>query len=263
MKTIFKILGLLLVLAVGLVLMFYSNVNRDFSKAEKASTCGDFEAAQIFYEKGMKNLEKFPPILKISFLKNEHENIKLSRAWAFYNQGYFEAENYDLAEEIAKNELDNKNLGRKDQFYNLEALIFWQKGVELFIEMGKKAAYSEELNQYIEDAQANSGKAVETNDGKDFDIKYNYEFFRKPKEELKKLMQQAAQQKMQARQIKAKIKQMVKPQPSEENQDGDQKKTDEKKKGAKVPILVPQNNSNNPAREITPGSQIKKKKKKG
>lgn len=261
MKTIFKILGLLLVLAIGLVLMFYGNVNRDFAKAEKASVRGDFETAQIFYEQGTKNLEKFPLFLKIGFLNREYNNIKLTRAWLLYNQGYYEPENYELADEIADSELNSGKSRIKDQFYNLEALISWQKGVELFIEMGKKAASSKEIDQLIEGAIMNSGEAVKFNDGKDWDIKYNYEFFRQPKQKLKQNMQQQAQQKMQDRKMKAKLKQMAKPQPEEEQQ-GDQKNENKDQKG-KVPILVPGAKADDPATEPTTGNETKKKKKKG
>jgi hypothetical protein len=259
-RTIFKISGVLVIFMIGLVFLFYARTNRDFAKAENAYNHGDFETAKLFYEKGIGGLEKFPKI---------GEKFKgassLAGVWSVYYQGYYDSEQYKLAEEIINQELANSNY--KDQFYNLKALICWQKGVDLFIELGKKAATSQELDQLLEEAKTSSGEAVKNNDGNDEDIKYNYEFFRKPKEELKKNMQQAAQQKSQDREMKKKAEQLAKEKQIKPNKQGDQqqdqeKKVDKKKDNAQK--LVPmEKKERDQAEQETQSDTPKKKKKKG
>jgi len=261
-KTIFKISGVLVIFMIGLIFLFYSRANHNFARAENAYNHGDFETARLFYEKGMREFEKFPKI---------GEKLKgassLARTWSVYYQGYYEPEKYDLAEEIASRELKNEKSFYKDQLYNLQALICWQRGVELFIKLGKKAATSKELDQLLEEAKTSSGEAVKNNDGNDRDIKYNYEFFRKPKEELKKNMQQAAQQKAQDREMKKKGEQLakekqIKPNKQEGQQQDQEKKMNENKN--KTQMLVPvEKKERDKAEQETQGDNQKKKKKKG
>jgi len=259
MKIFFKVSGILIILMIGLIFLFYSQANRNFAKAENAYKHGDFETAKLFYEKGMGNFEKFPKI---------REKLKgassLARAWSVYYQGYYDSEKYKSAEEIVNQELANNNSSCKDQFYNLEALICWQKGVDLFIELGKKAAISKELDQLLEETRANSGEAVKVNDGNDGDIKYNYEFFRKPKEELKKNMQQAAQQKAQDREMKKKAEQLAKEKKIKPNsrQQGQEKKMDKNKDNTQRLVPV-EKKEREKATEETQNNNQKKKKKKG
>ena len=261
-KTIFKISGVLVIFMIGLIFLFYSRANHNFARAENAYKHGDFETARLFYEKGMREFEKFPKI---------GEKLKgassLARSWSVYYQGYYDSEQYKLAEEIVNQELANKHASYKDQFYNLKALICWQKGVDLFIELGKKAATSKALDQLLEEAKTSSGEAVKNNDGNDRDIKYNYEFFRKPKEELKKNMQQAAQQKAQDREMKKKGEQLakekqIKPNKQEGQQQDQEKKMNENKN--KTQMLVPvEKKERDKAEQETQGDNQKKKKKKG
>lgn len=258
MKIFFKVSGILIILMIGLIFLFYGQANRNFAKAENAYKHGDFETAKLFYEKGMGSFEKFPKI---------REKLKgassLARAWSVYYQGYYDSEKYKLAEEIVNQELTNNNSSCKDQLYNLEALICWQKGVDLFI---KKAATSKDLDQFLEEAKTSSGEAIKVNDGNDGDIKYNYEFFRKPKEELKKNMQQAAQQKAQDRETKKKAEQLAKEKkikPNKQNQQGNQEKKMDKNKDNTQRLVPVEKKERDKATEETQNNNQKKKKKKG
>ena len=259
-KTIFKISGILVILLIGLIFLFYARTNHDFAKAEDAYNHGDFETAKLFYEKGIEDLEKFPKIGEKLIGASS-----LAQTWSIYYQGYYDSGKYTLVEEIINQELANSNY--KDQLYNLKALICWQKGVDLFIELGKKATNSKELDQLLEEAKTSSGEAVKNNDGNDGDIKYNYEFFRKPPEKLKKNMQQQAQQKMQDREAKKKGEQLAKEKQIKPNKQGDQqqdqeKKVDKKKDNAQK--LVPiEKKEREKAEEETRGDNQNKKKKKG
>lgn len=271
-RTIFKILGILIILMAGLIFLFYSWANQDFVEAEKAYKHGDFDGAQLFYEKGLERFDKLS-FFKISFLNKNANKIKekledvsrLARAWSVYYQGYYDSEKYKLAEETVNQELKN-NSDRKDQFYNLKALICWQKGVDLFIELGKKAINSKELDQLIEEAKTNSGEAVKSNDGNDRDIKYNYEFFRLPKDKLKQNMQQAAQQKMQDREMKKKGEQMakdknIKPNKQNGQQQDQEKKVDKNKDNMKNLVPIGKKEKDKATKESNADTPKKKKKK--
>ena len=52
-RTIFKISGVLVIFMIGLIFLFYARTNHDFAKAEDAYSHGDFETAELFYEKGI------------------------------------------------------------------------------------------------------------------------------------------------------------------------------------------------------------------
>lgn len=206
MKIGFKILGILVILVIGVGFLFYGKANFVMANAEKAHKYGDFQAAEILYGKGMIGLEKLP-LFRIRFFHKEIEGIVLPQAWALYYDGYYNPEKYELAEQLVDQELNKAKQAYKDQLYNLKALISWQKGVELFIKLGKKAAYSQEIDKLLDSAKNNSGEAIKNTSGNDWDIKYNYEFFRKSPEQLKQKMQQQASSKQDDREKKEKIKQ--------------------------------------------------------
>lgn len=206
MKIGFKILGILIILTIGVGFLFYGKANFFMANAEKAHKYGDFQAAEILYGKGMTSLKKLP-LFRIRSLHKEIDDIVLTCAWVLYCDGYYNPEKYELAEQLVDKELAKDKQAFKDQLYNLKALICWQKGVELFIKLGKKAAYSQEIDKLLDGAKNNSGEAIKNSSGNDWDIKYNYEFFRKSKEELKQKMQQQANSKKEDREKKDKIKQ--------------------------------------------------------
>ncbi len=275
MKVLFRVLGVLLILAIGLSFVFYGKSNKVPADAEKAYSCGDYETAEQLYEKGIGDLGKWS-FSKIKFFQEDIHGITLARAWSFYYQGYYDSGKYELAEEIVSQELKKEKSIYKDQLYNLQALICWQKGVDLFIKLDKKALYSKKINQFLEGAKANSGEAVKANDGKDWGIKYNYEFFRQDPKKLKKSMQQAAKQKKKDKEKKEKLAQKAKEKQIKSNQkkqtEGQQgkkaegKKMDkDKKKGEKKigKVLVPTDEKSKEKSEDTSGSNKKKKKKKG
>ncbi len=271
MKTLFKILGVLVILTIGASLIFYGQLNRGISHAEKAYNSGDYETAESIYSEVIKKIEN-RPLSKIQFLKREIEKINLNRAWAFYRSAYYNSEKYKLAKEIADKELDKKKRILGDQFYNLRTLIYWQEGVDLFIKLGQKAAKSKELNQLIEDAKSSSAEAVKINNGKDWDIKYNYEFLRQPKKKLMQNMQQMAKQKKKAREMQGKVKQMAEEKKKNSDQEkaanqGEKEKAKVEKnkegdKKGKAKILVPTDKKKK-SKENPEGSQEKKKKIKG
>jgi len=269
MKIGFKVLGILAILAIGIGFLFYGKVNFGLAEAEKAHKYGDFQAAEILYGKGMIKLEKLLFFRLRSFHK-EIDGIVLTQAWALYCDGYYNPEKYALAEQLVDKELANDKQVFKDQLYNLKALISWQNGIELFIELGKKAVYSQEIDKLLDDAKNNSGEAVKNNSGKDWDIKYNYEFFRKSKEELKQKMQQQANSKQEDREKKEKIKQTnegkgVKSNQQEQGKGKKNTDADKAKKGKKgegqMPGFVPTDSKH--AKDPSSGSNTNTGKKKG
>jgi len=266
-KTGFGILGVLLILAIGAFLIFYANLNRKIAKGEDASRQGLFERAEFFSQSALQDFDGWY-FSKIQPLRKDYERTKLFRAWMFYYDGYYSGlKKYEMAEGLISRELKRGKAAYKDQFYNLKALIAWQKGVELFIRIGRKAAYSKAVDHFIEEARNSSAKAVKENDGKDWDIKYNYEFFRLPKQQLKQYMQQQANQKKKDREMKKKAEQISKERKIKPNQEGEKarqktKKIDKNKKG-KAKILIPQDKKKKSENEPTSGSEKKKKKKKG
>lgn len=249
---VFKISGILIILLVGIGFLVYGNLNSILVKAEKAYSRGDFEQAEFLYKKGMNGLKKWP----FSLFKKEVEKLELARAWALYYQGYYNSEKYDLAEKVVTRELNKEAAYCKDQFYNLKALIYWQKGVDLFIKMGKEAVNLKELDKFLDVSIDSSGKAVKENDGRDWDIKYNYEFFRQPRKKLKNLMQRAAQRRKKGRKIRQEVAKQ-KSKAAQESQDQQNKAKKGKKEG--IEMLAPKDKATQP----TSGSDKKKKKKKG
>lgn len=258
-----------MVLAIGIGLLSYSYVTHKLSQAEKSYNHSNYEVADSIHLDLKKNLEKWP-LSKIWFLQREIEKIDLIRAWSFYCQGYYNSEKYELAEEIASQALDKNKLNNRDQFYNLKTLIYWQKAVDLFIKLGKKAIDSKELNRFFEKAKESSAEAVKVNNGKDWDIKYNYEFFRQTKEKLTKSMQSKANKKKEDRESRKKLKQMAKEKKIKSNQKErgkikskkmqEQKKDGKKKKREK--ILTLENESGKPKKNLSDFNKKKKKKKK-
>lgn len=263
-KIFFKVLGALIILAIGASLCFYGRAGYYFSQAEKFYNHGVFDKAELFYEKGISGLKKLQ-IFKTPILKSEIETARLNLAWTVYWHAYYEPEKYELTERIVSQELSKKKSGNKDQFYNLKALICWQKGVELFIKLGKKAAALKELDQLLEEAKINSGEAVANTLSDDSDIKYNYEFFRQSKEKLKQNMQQQAQQKKQNREKKKQGDQISKEKNVKPNQQQDQTVEDKNQKDKdKANILVPADKDKpQKAEESSYGTTVQKKKKKG
>ncbi|MFW6135031.1 MAG: hypothetical protein ACOC5R_05595 [Elusimicrobiota bacterium] len=251
MKISFKVLGVSVILIIGLSFIHYANTHNALAKAKREYKVGEFNSAEMFFQKAEQRLKSWALFNRTSVIKRKAMNASLMRIQCLYNAGYYQPEQYALSEQLADKALNevSSDYG-KDQLYNLKALLFWQKGVELFIELGEQAADSEKIDEFIEGARENSAQAVMFNDGTNWNIKYNYEFFRLSKQELKKRMQQAAKNKQAARARKQKMKKAR----AKKKQ---VQKGKSSKKGEKEKVLVPKQ------KDDPDKSSDKKKKKKG
>ncbi len=251
MKILFKALGVSVILIIGLSFVHYGNINNALNKAKQEYKIGEFNSAEAFFQKAEKRSSNWLLFNQFSFVKKEAIRASLMRVQCLYNAGYYQPEQYELSEQLADKILKEANSDYgKDQLYNLKALLYWQKGVELFIELGEQAADSEKIDEFIEGARENSAQAVIFNDGTDWNIKYNYEFFRLSKQELKKRMQQAAKSKQAAREQKKKMKKV-------KMKKKEAKKGQSSREGEKEKVLVPEQ------KKDSTKSSDKKKKKKG
>ncbi len=256
MKKVFWIFGMLILLAVAGALIWFGWTNLDFHKAQKNFEHGQFKTAEQFYIKGTERLPQ------ISFIKEDiNGGVDFDRALSIFDDGYFNPERYDEVENLIDQKLDEEEkLTNKDEFYNLLALVYWEKGVELFIKEGKKAANLKELDLLIEAAKDNSFQAVKFYDNDNQIIPYNYEFFRQSPKKLKQQMQQQAQQKMQSREMQKNLNKMKSEQKNEQEGDqGSKPKQGEEWRN----ILIPKDKQENRAEQPIEGSDKPKKKKVG